>query len=79
MLLKHPVFIRTIEASKTETTVPHITLRDVKELTFPLPPPELLNQFNKTIEAFNQITSHSSERIYSSEKFRLSLTQEMLT
>ena len=34
-LLNHPIFTRKIESSKTETTIPHITLRDVKELNFP--------------------------------------------
>lgn len=78
-LLKHPIFIRTIESSKTETTIPHITLRNVKELQFPLPPPELLEQFSKTMHLIEQLTFSSSERRSFSENFKRSLTQEMLT
>ncbi len=78
-LLKHPIFIRTIESSKTETTIPHITLRSVKELQFPLPPLELLEQFSKTLHLFKQITYHASERISSSENFKKSLSQQLIS
>jgi len=78
-LLKHPIFIKTIESSKTETTIPHITLRNVKELQFPLPPLELLEQFSKTLHLFKQITYHTSERISFSGDFRNSLTQQLIS
>ena len=78
-LLKHPIFIRTIESSKTETTIPHITLRNVKELQFPLPPSELLEQYSNTIHFFRQIIHHSSERISSSGNFKQSLTQQLIS
>ena len=78
-LLKHPIFTRKIESSKTETTIPHITLRNVKELQFPLPPPELLEEFSKILNLFKEITSHSQERISTTENVMKSIIQEMLT
>ena len=56
-LLKLPVF--TDHCKPTETTIPHISPKDIKTFRFPIPPIELQKEFAWRVEAIEQLkTTH---------------------
>jgi len=56
-LLKHPIFTR--HCKPTETTIPHISPKDIRTFSFPIPPRSFQQEFARRVEAIEQLkTTH---------------------
>lgn len=72
-LYKHPAFER--QASTTETTVPHISPKDIRKYEFILPPIELQKKFAQGIEAIEQQKQQAQAALEKSDTLFNSLLQ----
>jgi type I restriction enzyme, S subunit len=60
-LLKHPIFTR--QCKPTETTIPHISPRDIKTFSFPIPPLALQQEFADRIGAIEALKAQHRESL----------------